>query len=121
MAPGPVSAASSCSGACSATQWPAPDDDGLHVVGDEFHSVPDSHADTFLAADGQHGQGQPVVLALLVLGDRGVGGAVLAEAAVQGVGVEAQHVHVVSGGVLGQPLQLRAEVDVLAAFDQLFV
>jgi hypothetical protein len=62
-----------------------------------------------------------VVLSLLVLGDGAVERAVLAEATVQGARVGAQHVDVTLDHVVRQPVQLRAEVDVLASLDELLV
>jgi hypothetical protein len=50
----------------------AGNDQGLHVVGGELHRVRCLITQAVLAADAQHGQGQPPFLALLVLRDGGV-------------------------------------------------
>jgi hypothetical protein len=83
-----VSAASSSSGACSATQVAgASDDQALHVVGDELHRVPDRFTPACRPADRQHGHGQRPGLALLVLGQGGVPGTIEPKAAAQNLGV----------------------------------
>jgi hypothetical protein len=105
----------------------AGDDQGLHVVRGELHRVPNPFPGAFRSADRQDGQGQPRGLALLVL--RGGGGdrAVELEAAAQVVGVGGDGVDVVPDRVVGQlvrpgrGVELRAEEDVFAPGDELFV
>ena len=80
----------------------AGNDQGLHVVGSELHRVPDAFTGAFRSADGQHGQGQPPDLALLVLRNAGGDGAVEPEAAAQVVGVGGEGVDVVPDRVAGQ-------------------
>ena len=76
------------SGASSATKWPASGmTDALHVVRDEPHRLRDVVTEACRSADREDGHGQPLGLALLVLGDGRVERPVEPEAAAQGVGV----------------------------------
>jgi len=81
--------------------------------------------DAFRSADGQHGQGQPAGLALLVLRAGGIQRAVGREAAAPGFGIGGEGLDVVPDDVIGQfPRglgELEPEVDVFPSGDELFV
>src|SRR5262249_12428884 len=96
-----ASAANSFCGACDPVATFG-DDDPLHVVRHELHRTDDAFADALPASDRKNRERQTRRLALRILGDGRVDGAIRFEAAAEGVGARGQAVDVVLDDVVRQ-------------------